>query len=323
MPITEPRAVGRFAPTPSGPLHVGSLVAALASYLDIHAAAEVEESTGQRRWHVRIDDLDQQRSKPEFADDILRVLDACGLHWDGAVVYQSQQQELYHQYFTQLVSKNRLFGCACSRKELRSLKLPAGLDGSSVYPGNCRNKQLSLQDHAVRCRVEGRFCFKDRLQGVVQGEYATQVGDFVVRRADGQYAYHLAVVADDHAIGATQIVRGLDLLGCTAAHLAMYDALDLAMPTYAHTSLAAFLDRRNGVPAAVKFSKQTGAQSIESLGLSASMVLAALVLGFEIPPSLHGDKPSEILRWLLDNWKLTPVQQQDQMVIVPLPSHLE
>ena len=209
--------VGRFAPSPTGPLHVGSLATAVASYL--HA----RQSRGE--WLVRIEDIDPPREVPGAADEILRTLEAFELEWDRTVLYQSARLEAYAAAANQLLADGRAFRCRCSRSEIR-----AANDGESGrYPGTCRDLRVPRGDAAVRVRVDaGLVIFDDGLQGTIETDLLATLGDYVVVRRDGLPAYHLAVVLDDAEQGVTTIVRGIDLLDSTAAHVHLQGVLDVA-----------------------------------------------------------------------------------------------
>lgn len=196
--------VGRFAPSPTGPLHLGSLVAALASWLDARAVGG--------RWLVRMEDLDRPRCDLAAADTILRQLEVYGLTWDGAVLVQSQRDDAYAAALECLKSQGALFACTCTRSQLANA--PRNTEGETVYPGTCRLHPTPRDGHyAWRVRVENVSAhFVDRVHGVLQHDLAREVGDFVVRRADGLFAYQLAVVVDDAFQGVTDVVRGADLL---------------------------------------------------------------------------------------------------------------
>jgi glutamyl-Q tRNA(Asp) synthetase len=238
--------VGRFAPSPTGPLHFGSLVAALASWLDARAAGG--------RWLVRIEDLDKPRTQPGAARDILRTLEQLGLGWDGPVVHQSQRSALYRQALQRL--EGRTYWCGCSRREIADSSLGLAADGAQIYPGTCRGGIASGKTpRALRIRTSGEVEFTDRVQGKQSQLLERDVGDFVLYRADGQFAYQLAVVIDDAAQGVTDVVRGADLLDSTPRQIYLQRLLGYATPRYLH------------VPAAInaageKLSKQTGAAPI-------------------------------------------------------------
>ena len=237
--------IGRFAPSPTGPLHFGSLVAAVASFLDARAA--------QGRWLVRIEDLDRPRCVPGAADDILRTLDRLGLTWDGEVAYQSKRHSLYGDALQRLQAST--YWCTCSRREIADSSLGLAVDGAHIYPGTCRAAGLA-SGRALRVRTGAdEICFADRVQGRLCQVLERDVGDFVLHRADGLYAYQLAVVVDDAAQGVTDVVRGADLLDSTPRQIYLQQLLRLPTPRYLH------------VPAAVnaegeKLSKQTGAGAV-------------------------------------------------------------
>ena len=238
--------VGRFAPSPTGPLHFGSLVAALASWLDARAA--------HGRWLLRMEDLDTPRNQPGAADDILRTLERLGLIWDGPVVYQSRRTALYRAALERL--EKPTYWCGCTRREIADSSLGLAADGAQIYPGTCRGGlDKSKVPRALRVRATGEIAFDDRVQGAQRQSLESDVGDFVLVRADGQFAYQLAVVVDDAEQGVTDVVRGADLLDSTPRQIYLQSLLAAATPRYLH------------VPAAVnaageKLSKQTGAPPI-------------------------------------------------------------
>jgi len=243
--------VARFAPSPTGPLHLGSLVAALGSYLFAKRAGG--------RWLVRMEDLDTPRVVTGSAEEILNALRRYGLQWDGEVVYQSQRTALYERALTTLRDKGLVYDCACSRAELqRAASAPLGRE--PVYPGTCRNGiAAGRTPRAVRFRAPDEvIAFDDLLRGSVEENVARETGDFVVRRADGIFAYQLAVVVDDEEQGVTQVVRGGDLLTSTARQIALQRALGYRTPEYAHLPLVV---NENGE----KLGKRDGALPLETL----------------------------------------------------------
>lgn len=222
MSMNNPRYIGRFAPTPSGFLHFGSLVAALASWLDARAVGGT--------WLVRMEDIDPPREAPGAQAAILNTLESYGLEWDGEVVYQSQRHEAYAEVVERLFRQGLAYACTCSRKQLE------GYHG--VYPGLCRNAGHGCEDAAIRVRVpELAYHFDDRVQGRFEQHLGREVGDFVIRRRDGLYAYQLAVVLDDAWQGVTDIVRGADLLDNTPRQLYLQELLGLSQPRYLHVPL--------------------------------------------------------------------------------------
>jgi len=239
--------IGRFAPSPSGPLHFGSLVAALASWLDARAAGG--------KWLVRIEDLDSPRVEPGAADEILSTLRALGLHWDDEPVFQSRRTALYRDALLRL--KPETYWCACSRREVADSALGLAADGGQIYPGTCRaGIERGKARRALRVRTTAEtISFQDRVQGEQAQSLERDVGDFVLARADGLFAYQLAVVVDDAAQGITDVVRGADLLGSTARQLWLQRLLGYPAPRYLHVLAAVNA-------AGEKLSKQTGAPAI-------------------------------------------------------------
>ena len=221
---------GRFAPSPTGPLHFGSLVAALASYCDARAAGG--------EWLVRIEDVDEPRSRPGAESAILHSLTRYGFAWDGPIVRQSERSAAYESALAQLRAIKAVYPCACTRRELEAA--PFGAAGERVYPGTCRNRMASGEaPRAQRVRVEATaVAFVDRLQGPQRQDLARDIGDFVVRRADGLYAYQLAVVVDDALQGVTTIVRGADLLASTPRQIFLQRLLGVPTPDYLHVPVA-------------------------------------------------------------------------------------
>ena len=265
---------GRFAPSPTGPLHLGSLVAALGSWLFARASGG--------RWLVRMEDLDTPRVVPGAADEILRALDRFGLTWDGEIVFQSTRLAHYDAALEILRKKGVVYACACSRADLaRAASAPDRGDPfpAGVYPGTCRaGFPPGKEARAVRFRVPaGIFAFEDLVFGPVSEDVSASVGDFVAKRADGPFAYQLAVVADDAAQGVTQVVRGADLLDSTARQIALQRALALPAPAYAHLPLVLGSDGK-------KLGKRDGSLPLETLDearLRATLAFALRALGQE------------------------------------------
>lgn len=275
---------GRFAPSPSGPLHFGSLVSALASYLDARQH--------QGHWRIRIDDIDPPREVPGAADLILQQLEDHGLHWDGAVVFQSHHKGHYENALQDLNARGLLFACDCSRQRLAAL--------GGVYDGLCRDRSLPLDAPAValRLRVPDKAppeCFEDLFQGLQSFDLNRDSGDFVLRRKDGLYAYQLATACDEIDLGITHIIRGADLLDSTARQRYLIGLLGGTQPIYGH------------VPAAVtaaghKLSKQNHAPAIEGWNASQNLQQALTWLGLAPTPDLVGAAVGELLTWAISQW---------------------
>ncbi|ODC04683.1 tRNA glutamyl-Q(34) synthetase GluQRS [Terasakiispira papahanaumokuakeensis] len=276
--------IGRFAPTPSGPLHFGSLVTALASWLDARAA--------QGRWYVRIEDIDPPREQPGAADHILRTLEGFGLTWDGPVLYQHNRGEAYQAALDQLLAQHDAFACSCSRKTLA---------GHSVYPGYCHHgPQHPEQPLAIRLKVDPSVwvCWQDRLQGY-QRHCLGHYGDVVIRRKDKLWAYQLAVVVDDAAQGITDIVRGLDLLVSTPWQQWLQHGLQQPQPRYAHLPLVL-------APNGQKLSKQNHAPAIDPQQAFPLLWQALNMLGQPLPDQTpcHIE---DLLSYAVDHWDPTPL----------------
>ena len=278
------QVVGRFAPSPTGPLHFGSLVAAVGSYY----LARKEGGL----WLLRMEDLDAPRVVPGAADDIMRTLDACGLHWDGDIVWQSQRGDAYQRALDKLRESGRLFACSCSRKEVIASAPHAGEEGP-VYAGTCRRGLLpGRKPRSFRLQVpEDLVCFTDGVYGSVQQVLSRSVGDFVLRRADGLFAYQLAVVVDDSDSGVTQVVRGADLLLSTPRQIYLHACLGTASPTYYHLPLA--VDAQGE-----KISKRHGPISVRHKALGCGLLQEVLrFLGQSVPKELALAPAHEVLRW--------------------------
>jgi len=271
-------AAGRFAPSPTGPLHSGSLLAATASYLDARHRGD--------RWFLRIDDLDVPRNVPGAEDAILRSLDAHGLHWDGAVIRQSEQLERYQAALARLTESGHTFNCTCARKRLKGL---------GPYPGFCRDAAHPAIDAAVRVRVlDAQIAFADEVVGPVVELLGKTVGDFIIRRRDGLIAYQLATAVDDGDPEITRVIRGRDLLDNTARQIYLMQLLALSPPTYAHVPM--ILNARGQ-----KLSKQTHAPALDDLKPAANLREILPMLGL-VPPALT--TPAELLDWAAAEFSL-------------------
>ncbi|MDP1525400.1 MAG: tRNA glutamyl-Q(34) synthetase GluQRS [Rhodocyclaceae bacterium] len=280
--------IGRFAPSPTGPLHFGSLVAALGSYLEAKARGG--------RWLVRMEDVDQPRCKPEHADDILRTLDAFGFEWDGPVMVQSQRTARYRDVLEQLKTMGAVYPCGCTRSELDGARV--GADGAPVYPGTCRNGLPAGKNaRAWRLRVSGDIDFDDAVQGRQHQDLPRDVGDCVLLRADGYFAYQLAVVVDDADQGIDHVVRGADLIHSTARQIYLQHLLGYPTPAYAHLPVA--VDATGA-----KLSKQTLAAPVDAHDPGRALTAAARFLGQNPPCRLAS---ADFWAWAHEHWQLNKV----------------
>ena len=278
---------GRYAPSPTGDLHKGSLVAALASFLQARAHGAP--------WFMRIDDLDAPRVIPGAAARILRTLEVFGLYWDGAVMYQSQRRTAHEQALTRLRRCDCLFACGCSRSEARSG--PVGIEGR-IYPGTCRNGlPAGKSPRSLRVRVEDApLIVADRIQGRYEQNLATGIGDFVVRRADGVIAYQLATVVDDISQGVAEVVRGADLLSSTPRQMFLYGLLERDAPTYAHVPLLVDGD-------GWKLGKSNGALQLDTKQRGRHLVEALTLLGQALAADLAASSIDDIIAWAIRHWR--------------------
>lgn len=285
---------GRFAPSPTGPLHFGSLVAAVGSYL------EARVNGGE--WLLRIEDLDTPRTVPGAADNILRTLEACGMQWDGAVLYQSTRNAAYQAALDQLSSAGAVYGCACTRREIADSGIH-GIDGP-VYPGTCRNAiPAGRAPRAIRIRTQGaRITFTDSIQGEITQDVENEAGDFVLARADGFFAYQLAVVVDDHAQGITHVERGADLLDSTPRQIWLQQRLGLPTPGYAHLPVAVNAQGE-------KLSKQTQAAAVDGAKPAPLLVAALRFLGQAVPDELTTADVATVWQWAFKYWRRQYVPQ--------------
>ena len=276
--------VGRFAPSPTGPLHFGSAVAAVASFL---------QARSQRgRWYVRIDDLDPPREQAGASAAILEMLSALGLEWDGAVSYQSRHTASYATALAQLDRAGATFPCVCTRKQL----------GGGPYPGNCREGiPPGKVGRSVRVRVGStEIEFEDQLQGRYRQKLFREVGDFILLRSDGLFSYHLAVVTDDAAAGVTEIVRGVDLLDSTPRQIYLQTLLGVATPHYAHIPVVLN-------DTGTKLSKQTMAEPLDPGAAPRTLVEALRFLNQGPPAELSLSPAHEVIQWAIEHWDLPAV----------------
>lgn len=282
LTVSPPPYIGRFAPSPSGPLHLGSLVAALASYLD----ARAHDGT----WLLRMEDVDPPREPAGAADHILTTMDVYGLHWDGKVLYQSERSDAYEAALEALHQQGRLYGCTCTRKQL------AGFEGR--YPGLCRHQTtLPNEPHSLRFISDNsRLLFEDRIQGEQAFDVA-QLGDCVLKRKDGLYGYQLAVTVDDAYQGITHVVRGIDLLDSTPWQLQLLQSYGAPQPVYAHIPVVT-LDNGN------KLSKQNHAPGISLSHVTPTLIQALKALGINVPIEAHKENPEVLLHWAVGQWNI-------------------
>ncbi len=281
---------GRFAPSPTGPLHFGSLIAATASYL--------EAKTQQGQWLVRIEDLDPPREQVGAANEILKTLDSFGFEWDAEVMRQSERHGAYETALTQLKHQGLVYRCTCSRKEIADSALQ-GIEGV-VYPGTCRHAQH--QSGAWRVLTNADVIgFDDAIQGHQSQNLSHDLGDFVLKRADGLYAYQLAVVVDDAEQGITQIVRGADLLSSTPRQIHLQRLLKLPTPHYAHVPIAVNAQGE-------KLSKQNLAQPLNAKNPVPALWQALDFLGQHPPTALRDESLESLWDWAKTHWSLAHVQ---------------
>lgn len=279
---------GRFAPSPTGPLHFGSLVTALGGFLQARSAGGT--------WSLRIDDIDPPRNSHAARELIPRQLEAFGLAWDGAIVYQSHRKARHREVLVYLIDAGWAFPCGCTRGEVAALA-PAGPDGS-VYPGTCRGGiPTGKTARTVRLRVKDAVVvLADPLQGRVRCDLAAEIGDFVIRRADGLVAYQLAAAVDDADAGFTEVVRGADLLYSTLRQMYLLQRLELASPAYLHLPIA--VNARGD-----KLSKQTHAKPLDMARPGLQLMAALRFLDQQPPVELANCPPRDVLEWAVAHWR--------------------
>jgi glutamyl-Q tRNA(Asp) synthetase len=282
-------------------LHFGSLVAALGSYLEARAQGG--------RWLLRMEDVDAPRCSRSAADGILRTLAACGFEWDGAVMVQSARVARYREVLAELRRADLVYPCACTRKELADSALAP--DGAAIYPGTCRNGlPPGRTARAWRLRVDDTaVCFDDAVQGRICQNLAGEVGDFVLLRADGYFAYQLAVVVDDADQGVTHVVRGADLLDSTPRQIFLQCQLKLPTPTCAHLPVAVNA-------AGEKLSKQTLAQPIDARDPLPALVAAMRFLGQPTPPDMRRTTTADFWAWAKVAWRLDRVPRRRSLAAI-------
>ena len=301
QPISSSQYRGRFAPSPSGPLHFGSLVCAVASYLDAKA--------NQGQWLLRIDDIDPLREQPGASTLILFTLEKHGLVWDQSVIFQSHSYPRYAEILKILESQTLLYRCDCNRKKI--------LEAGGYYDGHCRYRYLDRSPTAIRINLERCFAqfpqltnpinFMDRIQGIQLQDIMIS-GDFILHRKDGLYAYHLASVVDDITENINQVVRGTDLLPTTANQILLYTVLGHNVPQYCHIPVLVNAD-------GVKLSKQNHAQAVDDSKPSQNIHQALDLLGLHPPQELQNAPPQVQLSWGIENWQLDKIQKRDSITV--------
>jgi len=272
--------IGRFAPSPTGPLHSGSLVAALASFLDARSA--------QGKWLVRIENTDPPREQPGASTDILRALEAHHLYWDDQVAYQSQRTAIYKAATTTLLNQQQAYYCTCSRQQLKD---------HNIYPGTCRHcLQPPASPAAIRVICQDlNIVFDDRIQGPQSQAMAQEIGDFVIYRKDNLPAYQLATAVDDVEQGITHVMRGCDLLDSTPRQMYLHHLLGMTSPRYAHIPVLAKKDGQ-------KLSKQNLAAPLDLSKCSNNLFQALQLLEQDPPHSLQHQSSQDILDWAIRHW---------------------
>lgn len=286
------QVIGRFAPSPTGDLHFGSLVSAVGSFLEARSAGGT--------WLLRVEDIDPPREVPGSADRIIRDLERLGMRPDGPVLYQSNRLDAYEEAMNRLFDDGLAYRCACTRRDL-----PA----TGIYPGTCRNGiEPGKEPRSVRFRVGQEACtFTDKLQGEISDSPADISGDFIIRRADGLFAYQLAVVVDDHYQGITQVVRGADLLDSTSRQICLQKALGFKSPDYTHLPVAVTTDGR-------KLSKQLKSDPLTRQDPAYAVGQALSFLGQDPPGNLS---LKGLWDWALDHWNSELIPRRRNIQIDP------
>ena len=295
---------GRFAPSPTGPLHLGSLLAALGSYL------QAKKNKGS--WLVRIDDLDPPRELKGATSSILYTLESYGLYWDEEIIYQSQRHDLYEQALAYLDSRSLIYNCTCSRKMIKE-KAVSGPVGY-IYPGTCRDKNIlsntteTGKGTTTRLKTQDlKIEFYDLLQGAVSQQISSEIGDVALKRADGLFAYHLAVVVDDFEQNITEIVRGIDLMACTPIQIYLQNLFNYPTPDYLH--LPILVNRQNE-----KLSKQTKAKAVTSSEVGSTLIRLLTLLNQEPPKALEFENKEQIILWAIENWDINKIGNNNRLL---------
>jgi glutamyl-Q tRNA(Asp) synthetase len=295
--VIKPPYRGRFAPSPTGNPHLGTLIAAVASYL--------QARVNKGEWLLRIEDVDTTRRVAGAADAMLRTLDKFGFEWDAEVIWQSKRSLVYAQALEQLNAAELVFPCACSRKLLAQ----TAIEQSGIYPGTCRAQKLPFpHEHAIRIRAPDiSIGFDDAIFGEYQQSLASECGDFVIKRRDGLFAYQLAVVVDDAEQGITEIVRGADLLDSTPRQIYLQQCLDYVQPDYLHLPLV--LDHEGR-----KLSKSEAAAELNPERPSKSIYAALKHLGQQPPAELARAGIIDIWQWAVENWNIQKIPAEASVI---------
>jgi glutamyl-Q tRNA(Asp) synthetase len=287
--MQKPEYTGRFAPSPTGPLHFGSMVTAVASYLSARQA--------EGKWLIRIDDLDRPRCVKGMDKIILDTLEASGMTWDDAITYQSNNNSLYEQALSSLREHKRVYPCSCTRREIADIA-QTGTDGP-IYPGTCRNGMPADKTERSTRFISPSQLIKigDRIQPAMYQNLEKEVGDIVIKRADGLFAYQLAVVVDDHAQGITDIVRGCDLMDSTPRQVCLQQALGYSVPDYAHVPVVTYADGQ-------KLSKQTLARPVNKDRLLSTLINVLEFLKQQPVAELAEGDLGSFWKWAIENWDM-------------------
>ncbi|WP_045859809.1 tRNA glutamyl-Q(34) synthetase GluQRS [Raoultella terrigena] len=284
--MNDSRYTGRFAPSPSGELHFGSLIAALGSYLQARAKNGI--------WHVRIEDIDPPREVPGAADTILRQLERYGLHWDGEVLWQSQRHEAYREHLAWLHEQGLCYYCTCTRARIHAV--------GGIYDGHCRDLRLPAQDAALRIRQTRPVLeFYDQLRGTLVADEPVAREDFIIHRRDGLFAYNLAVVVDDRFQGVSEIVRGADLIEPTVRQISLYQHFGWQAPDYLHLPLALNAEGN-------KLSKQNHAPALPEGDPRPEIIRALMFLNQDVEQEWRALSIDDLLRQAVANWKPEKIQ---------------
>lgn len=283
----SPTYIGRFAPSPSGELHFGSLIAALGSYLQARAQQGI--------WRVRIEDIDPPREVPGAANTILQQLEHYGLHWDGEILWQSQRHEAYREALAWLKAQDLCYYCTCTRARIHRV--------GGIYDGHCSDLNLGAENAALRLRqLHPVTTFTDRLRGTLHADKRLAGEDFIIYRRDGLFAYNLAVVVDDHHQGITEIVRGADLIEPTVRQISLYQCFGWPVPDYVHLPLALNHD-------GAKLSKQNHAPALPTGDPRPTLIAALHFLGQPVSPQWQDFSTAELLQYAQENWCLSQMSQ--------------